>query len=100
MKNKVIYYYSACVGIIVGSLKILCDPWFTDGAYYGSWYQYPKFENPIDNIPEYEYSVVSLSVVLGLSPYNQLTVVTSVLATLPAYANSVVSLFVVLGASP
>ena len=59
MKNKVIYYYSACVGIIVGSLKILCDPWFTDGAYYGSWYQYPKFETPIDNIPEYEYIYIS-----------------------------------------
>ena len=59
MKNSLTYYYSACVGINVESLSILCDPWFTDGAYYGSWYQYPKLIDPLNKIPEYKYIYIS-----------------------------------------
>lgn len=57
--NKVIYYYSACVGIHMSGISVLCDPWFTDGAYYGSWYQYPKLENPVEKIGVYDYIFVS-----------------------------------------
>lgn len=56
---SVTYYYSACVGIRTKHFSILCDPWFTDGIYDGSWYQYPKLENPIDKIGRYDYIYVS-----------------------------------------
>lgn len=35
------YVYSACVEIDTVDAKILCDPWFSQGAYYGAWYHYP-----------------------------------------------------------
>ena len=39
---KIKYYYSACVQVTTSNnLKILCDPWFTPGAYMGSWHQFP-----------------------------------------------------------
>lgn len=41
---KVTYLCSAAVLIEHGGKRILCDPWLTDGAYYGSWYHFP----PID----------------------------------------------------
>ncbi|MDF2529241.1 MAG: hypothetical protein K0Q57_121 [Gammaproteobacteria bacterium] len=47
---KVRYIYSACVVIESPDVSILCDPWFTDGIYDGSWYQYPKLANPIEVI--------------------------------------------------
>ena len=42
---KVRYINSATV-IIESSngVKILTDPWFTDGEYYGAWYNFPPFE--------------------------------------------------------
>lgn len=55
----VTYYYSACVGIRTGETSILCDPWFTDGAYDGAWYQYPRLADPLSVIPEYEFVYVS-----------------------------------------
>jgi UDP-MurNAc hydroxylase len=47
---KVRYVYSACVVIESPDLRILCDPWFTPGAYDGSWYQWPAIDSPIDTI--------------------------------------------------
>ncbi len=44
------YIYSACVVISTPDVKILCDPWFTEGIYEGSWYHFPKLENPINKI--------------------------------------------------
>ena len=41
---KVKYIYSACLEIECGEFRILTDPWFTDGAYDGSWFQYPKID--------------------------------------------------------
>ena len=54
-------YRSATVGIIFDSGKILCDPWLTDGEYYGSWSHFPKF-NFNDNLNElnsYDYIYIS-----------------------------------------
>ena len=33
-------------------LRLLCDPWFTPGAYDGTWYQYPVVAaiGPVDRI--------------------------------------------------
>jgi len=42
---KITHHYSACVTIETPDVKILCDPWFTDGIYDGSWFLYPKPEN-------------------------------------------------------
>lgn len=41
---KVRYLKSSTVVVETNGLKILTDPWLTDGEYYGSWYHYPKFE--------------------------------------------------------
>ena len=56
---KVTYYYSACVAITTPDVSILCDPWFTDGIYDGSWYQYPKIRNPIELIGKHDIIYVS-----------------------------------------
>ena len=56
---KVHYYYSACVGIRSGRDSVLCDPWFTDGIYDGSWYQYPKLADPLKAVGKYDYVYVS-----------------------------------------
>jgi len=56
---KVTYYYSACVAITTPDVSILCDPWFTDGIYDGSWYQYPKVKNPIELIGKHDLIYVS-----------------------------------------
>ena len=56
---KVRYIYSACVVIETPDVKILCDPWFTQGAFEGAWYQYPVLENPIDVIGEVDYIWIS-----------------------------------------
>ena len=48
---KLRYIYSACVLIETDTTKVLCDPWFTQGIYYGSWFQYPRLpKNPIEII--------------------------------------------------
>lgn len=56
---KVTYYYSACVAITTPDVSILCDPWFTDGIYDGSWYQYPKIKDPIALIGKHDIIYVS-----------------------------------------
>jgi len=47
---QVRYVYSACVTIDTVNVTILCDPWFTQGIYDGSWFQYPRLLNPIETI--------------------------------------------------
>ncbi len=56
---EVTYYYSACVGIKTQDISVLCDPWFTDGIYDGSWYQYPKLKDPVSKIGSYDLVYVS-----------------------------------------
>lgn len=41
---KLRYIYSACVCIEGDQAKIVSDPWFTQGAFDGSWYQYPRLQ--------------------------------------------------------
>ena len=48
---KVKYIYSACLEIECGGFRILTDPWFTEGAYDGAWFQYPKID-PFEHIQE------------------------------------------------
>jgi UDP-MurNAc hydroxylase len=35
---RVTYYGQACTLIEAGGIKILTDPWLTEGAYYGTWF--------------------------------------------------------------
>ena len=56
---QVTYYYSACVGIKTDDTSILCDPWFTQGIYDGSWYQYPELNDPVEVIGRYEHIYIS-----------------------------------------
>ncbi len=53
------YYYSACVAIETSDVRLLCDPWFTDGIYDGSWFVFPRFENPIEVIGPCDFIYVS-----------------------------------------
>ena len=46
---KVFYKYSACIKICTEDLRILCDPWFGDNAYDGTWGQYPEI-NDLENL--------------------------------------------------
>lgn len=38
---KITNFHAATVLIEHNGIKVLCDPWFTQGAYYGSWYLPP-----------------------------------------------------------
>lgn len=38
---KFTYIKSSTVVVEHNGVKVLCDPWMTDGIYYGSWYHYP-----------------------------------------------------------
>lgn len=53
------YIYSACVVISTPDVKILCDPWFTEGIYEGSWYHFPKLSNPIEKIGDTDIVYIS-----------------------------------------
>ena len=59
MSIKVSYIYSACVIIETEDCKILCDPWFTEGIYDGSWFHFPKVDNPLDLIGEVDFIYIS-----------------------------------------
>jgi UDP-MurNAc hydroxylase len=53
------YIYSACVVIKTPDQKILCDPWFTEGIYDGSWYHYPRVEDPLNLIGDIDSIYIS-----------------------------------------
>ena len=53
------YIYSACVITTTPDLSILHDPWFTEGIYDGSWFHFPKIENPIDSIGDVDFIYIS-----------------------------------------
>lgn len=55
---KITYIYSACLEIETSNLRILTDPWFTEGIFGGSWFQYPRID-PFDFIKEPDYIYIS-----------------------------------------
>lgn len=59
VRMRVKYYYSACVSITTPDVSILCDPWFTDGIYDGSWYQFPKLDKPLERVDKYDLIYIS-----------------------------------------
>lgn len=53
------YIKSACVVIGHAGVRILCDPWLTDGIYYGSWYHYPPLTVTPEDFSDVDYIYVS-----------------------------------------
>ena len=56
---KVTHLQSATQIIDLDGIKVLTDPWLTDGEYYGSWYHYPPFTSEEISILNYDYIYVS-----------------------------------------
>ena len=53
---KVEYLTSACVVVEHEGVRVLCDPWLTDGIYYGSWHHYPQpAVSPEEVAPDFVY---------------------------------------------
>lgn len=50
---------SATIMIETKDAKILCDPWLTDGAYYGSWCNFPPIELEKCNLTNIDYIYIS-----------------------------------------
>lgn len=60
---KITKYGSATVLLETDDVKVLCDPWLTDGIYYGSWCNYP----PI-NLEECDFSGIDYVYVSHVHP--------------------------------
>ena len=56
---KVSYISSACVLIESEGVEILCDPWLTDGAYYGSWCHVPPLKVKPEDFNGVDYIYIS-----------------------------------------
>jgi UDP-MurNAc hydroxylase len=56
---RITYLKSATVAIESNGVKILTDPWITDGEYYGAWHHYPKFEMREDFFNTIDFIYVS-----------------------------------------
>lgn len=56
---KVKYVYSACIVTTTKDLKILHDPWFTEGIFDGSWFQFPPVDDPLKSIGDVDLIYVS-----------------------------------------
>ena len=53
------YIYSACIQIETQDVKILCDPWFSEGIYDGSWFHFPKIKDPFKLIDKPDIIYIS-----------------------------------------
>ncbi len=56
---RVINYGAACCVIIGPNVRILCDPWFTDGIYMGAWEREEYIPDPLTVIGPCEYIWIS-----------------------------------------
>jgi UDP-MurNAc hydroxylase len=56
---KVTYLESAAILVETDDLRILCDPWLVDGAYYGSWAHYPEPDFQPEEFDDVDYIYVS-----------------------------------------
>ena len=52
---KVVKLGSATVVIKTDDVNILCDPWLTDGIYYGSWCNYPPINLDYCDFSDIDY---------------------------------------------
>lgn len=56
---RIQYISSACTLIEHDSIRILCDPWLTEGIYYGSWYHYPLPALTAKDFQDIDYIYIS-----------------------------------------
>lgn len=56
---KISHLQSATQVITMNGIKILTDPWLTDGEYFGSWFHHPNF--PENELPKLSYDFVYVS---------------------------------------
>src|SRR5690554_5143569 len=56
---RVQYIKSGCVLIEHAGKRVLCDPWLSDGAYYGSWYHYPPVDYRAHDFIDVDYIFIS-----------------------------------------
>jgi UDP-MurNAc hydroxylase len=56
---KISHLQSSTQIIDLGGVRLLTDPWLTEGEYYGSWYHYPPFEPSAISDLQYDYIYVS-----------------------------------------
>lgn len=56
---QVEYKYSACIKVITGDVKLLCDPWLLGNAYEGTWKQYPFPVDGFDFIGDFDLIYIS-----------------------------------------
>ena len=53
------YIYSACIVTSTPDVKVLHDPWFTQGIYDGSWFHFPKVDNPLLILGDVDFIYIS-----------------------------------------
>ncbi|HZR57353.1 MAG TPA: MBL fold metallo-hydrolase [Terriglobales bacterium] len=53
------YIYSACITTSSKDVRILHDPWFSEGIYDGSWFHFPVVSDPIGSIGDVDLIYVS-----------------------------------------
>jgi len=56
---KITSLQSASVLIEDNGVKILCDPWFVDGAYFGSWAIYPPYNFKPEDFDDVDYIYIT-----------------------------------------
>ncbi|MFZ0421190.1 MAG: MBL fold metallo-hydrolase [Candidatus Sulfotelmatobacter sp.] len=53
------YIYSACIVTSSKDVRVLHDPWFTEGIYDGSWFHFPTVADPIASIGDVDLIYIS-----------------------------------------
>ena len=56
---KIRHLQSATQVIELGGIRILTDPWLTEGEYLGSWFHYPPFPDDEIDLLDYDFIYVS-----------------------------------------
>ena len=56
---KITHLQSSTQIVNLGEIKVLTDPWLTEGEYLGSWYHYPPFGE--NNLAKLEYDFIYVS---------------------------------------
>lgn len=58
-RPKVQYIANATVIIDVPGMRMLCDPWLTDGAFEGSWFHFPPVQSKLSDLQPISHVYVS-----------------------------------------
>ena len=53
------YIYSACIVTWTKDVRVLHDPWFTEGIYDGSWFHFPVVTDPVRSIGDVDMVYIS-----------------------------------------